>query len=79
MTDLWLLQDLLFAADTPWNWAAEKNYARLKAEHPEIAHSAKKGENVVNGDGLVENQSVVNPAEKQNASQSRREDAGRMA
>ena len=36
--------DLLFAAKTPWVWDAEKNFARLKAEHPEIAHAAHKGQ-----------------------------------
>lgn len=35
--------DLLFAAKTPWVWDAEKNFARLKAEHPEIAHAAREG------------------------------------
>jgi hypothetical protein len=35
--------DLLFAAKTPWVWDAEKNFARLKAEHPEIAHAARSG------------------------------------
>ena len=32
--------DLLFAAETPWVWDAEKNFARLKEEHPEIAQAA---------------------------------------
>jgi hypothetical protein len=35
--------NLLFAAKTPWVWDAEKNFARLKAEHPEIAHAAHLG------------------------------------
>jgi hypothetical protein len=38
--------DLLFAADTPWNWDAEKNFASLKEKHPEIAHAAHKGQKV---------------------------------
>ena len=38
--------DLLFAAKTPWVWDAEKNFKRLKEEHPEIAHRAAKGETV---------------------------------
>lgn len=29
--------DLLFTAETPWVWDAEKNFARLKAENPDIA------------------------------------------
>jgi len=27
--------DLLFASDSPFNWVAERNFARLKAEHAE--------------------------------------------
>ncbi|CZT43464.1 probable transporter (major facilitator superfamily) [Rhynchosporium secalis] len=38
--------DLLFAADTPWVWDAEKNFARLKAEHPELVGAAQKGKTV---------------------------------
>jgi len=30
--------DLLFAAKSPWNWVAEANFERLKAENPQIAH-----------------------------------------
>jgi hypothetical protein len=39
--------DLLFAAKTPWVWDAEKTFARLKAEQPDLVHAAKKGEGVV--------------------------------
>jgi hypothetical protein len=28
--------DLLFASDSPFNWAAEENFARLKLENPQI-------------------------------------------
>jgi hypothetical protein len=35
--------DLLFAAKTPWNWDAEKRFATLKEEHPEIAQAAHSG------------------------------------
>ena len=38
--------DLLFAANTPWVWDAEKNFERLKVERPDIVHSAQHGENV---------------------------------
>jgi hypothetical protein len=37
---------LLFAAKTPWVWDAERNFVRLKEEHPEIAHAAHKGQMV---------------------------------
>lgn len=35
--------DLLFAAKSPWVWDAERNFAKLKEEHPEIAHAAHQG------------------------------------
>ncbi|KAE9363916.1 general substrate transporter [Stipitochalara longipes BDJ] len=57
--------DLLFAAKTPWVWDAEKNFARLKEEHPEIAHAAHKGRMVRDvetgkvGEGSLTASSVV--------------------
>lgn len=35
--------DLLFAAESPWVWEAEKNFARLREEHPEIVSAARHG------------------------------------
>jgi hypothetical protein len=35
--------DLLFAAKSPWVWDAERDFERLKEEHPEIARAARKG------------------------------------
>ena len=40
--------DLLFAADSIWTWDAEKNFARLKEEHPDIVEAARTG-SVVSG------------------------------
>ena len=34
--------DLLFAAPTPWNWDAERTFARLKAENPGYMHESRK-------------------------------------
>lgn len=45
--------DLLFAAKTPWVWDAEKTFARLKAEQPELVQAAKKGERVVDPESGV--------------------------
>lgn len=36
--------DLLFASPSPWAWEAEKTFARLKAERPELVQAARKGE-----------------------------------
>lgn len=45
--------DLLFAADTPWVWDAEKRFALLKEEHPEIAHAAHAGKAIHNASGRI--------------------------
>ncbi|KAI9796141.1 MAG: hypothetical protein M1833_006479 [Piccolia ochrophora] len=39
--------NLLFAADTPWVWDAERNFALLKAQNPELVQAARRGESVV--------------------------------
>ncbi|KAM5344302.1 hypothetical protein ACJ41O_012839 [Fusarium nematophilum] len=39
--------DLLFAADTPWVWDAEKTFARLKSEKPELVTAAALGRGVL--------------------------------
>lgn len=44
--------DLLFAADSPWFWEADKSFARLRAENPDIAagHEATLDPENVYGD-----------------------------
>lgn len=39
--------DLLFAADTPWNWDAEAKFKQLKEENPDIVHAAAHGQVLV--------------------------------
>jgi hypothetical protein len=39
--------DLLFAADSVWNWEAEKNYSRLVEENPQLVQAAKRSQSVV--------------------------------
>ncbi|KAF2501521.1 general substrate transporter [Lophium mytilinum] len=39
--------DLLFAADTPWVWDAEKNFALLKEQNPGLVNTARRGNSVV--------------------------------
>ncbi|KAF5127491.1 Sugar transporter STL1 [Metarhizium anisopliae] len=39
--------DLVFASDSIWTWEAEKNFARLKAENPQLVQAAKSGHGVV--------------------------------
>lgn len=35
--------NLLFAADSPWVWDAEKNYRTLVEENPELVQAARRG------------------------------------
>lgn len=39
--------NLVFASDSIWNWDAEKNFAILKEENPDIVHAAKRGNSVI--------------------------------
>lgn len=46
--------DLVFACDSIWTWEAEKNFARLKAENPDLVQAAQLGHGVVDPEtGLV--------------------------
>lgn len=39
--------DLLFAADTPWTWDAEKTFERLKQENPDLVQGGERNNSVV--------------------------------
>ncbi|MCJ1307589.1 hypothetical protein MMC25_001236 [Agyrium rufum] len=39
--------NLLFASDSIWNWDAEKNFARLRDENPELVQAAQRGNSVL--------------------------------
>ena len=39
--------NLVFAADSIWNWDAEKNYKILKEQNPELVQAAQRGNSVV--------------------------------
>ena len=39
--------NLVFAADSIWNWEAEKNFAILKEENPNLVQAARRGSSVV--------------------------------
>ena len=39
--------NLLFAADTPWVWDAERNFAILKEQNPELVQAAGRGHSIV--------------------------------
>lgn len=42
--------NLVFAADSPWVWEAEKNFAILKEENPELVQAAARGKSVSGAD-----------------------------
>ena len=39
--------DLLFATDSWWNWEAEKTFAMLREQNPELVQAAQRGQSVV--------------------------------
>lgn len=43
--------NLVFASDSIWNWDAEKNFAILKEENPELVQAARRGSSVVGDAG----------------------------
>ncbi|KAB5571732.1 general substrate transporter [Coniochaeta sp. 2T2.1] len=45
--------DLLFASDSPWAWEAEKTFARLKAERPDLVKGGIRAEGVEPDRGVV--------------------------
>ena len=44
--------NLLFAADSIWNWEAEKHYKILKERNPELVQAAERGNSVVSESGI---------------------------
>lgn len=42
--------DLLFAADSPWVWDAEREFARLKAENPGYVEAASRKNSVLDAE-----------------------------
>lgn len=44
--------DLLFAADRPWVWDAEKNFTKLTEQHPELV-AARRGSSIVDPESGV--------------------------
>ena len=42
--------DLVFASDSIWNWEAEKTFAELKGEHPELTQAERRQSCVVDAE-----------------------------
>ncbi|EME40821.1 hypothetical protein DOTSEDRAFT_90925 [Dothistroma septosporum NZE10] len=45
--------DLVFAADTPWVWDAERTFKRLKEENPDLVMAASRGNSVMDAEAGV--------------------------
>lgn len=51
--------NLLFAADSVWNWEAERNFALLKEQNPDLVQAAQRGHSVIDPEtGLPRQPSV---------------------
>ena len=52
--------NLLFASDSIWNWEAERNFAVLKEQNPELVQAAQRGHSVIDPEtGLPRQGSVA--------------------
>lgn len=52
--------NLLFASDSIWNWEAERNFALLKEQNPELVQAAQRGHSVIDPEtGLPRQGSVA--------------------
>lgn len=45
--------DLVFASDSIWNWEAERNFALLKDENPDLVRAAKTGHGVLDTEAAL--------------------------
>lgn len=51
--------NLLFAADSIWNWEAERNFALLKEQNPELVQAAQRGHSVLDPETGLPHQGSV--------------------
>lgn len=45
--------DLVFSSDSIWNWEAEKNFARLRAENPDLIQTTNHGTGVLDPEKAI--------------------------
>ncbi|KAK4692494.1 hypothetical protein P7C71_g4726, partial [Lecanoromycetidae sp. Uapishka_2] len=53
--------NLVFASDSIWNWEAEKNFAILKEQNPELVQAARRGGSVVDPEMAKQRQGSLVP------------------
>ena len=51
--------NLVFAADSIWNWEAERNFAILKEQNPELVQAAQRGNSVIDPETGERKASIV--------------------
>ncbi|KAK4544381.1 hypothetical protein LTR36_004272 [Oleoguttula mirabilis] len=51
--------DLLFESDSPWAWAAERDFAKLKEENPDLVYAASRGNSVVDPEAGLKNSEAL--------------------
>lgn len=54
--------DLLFASDSWWTWEAERNFAILSEQNPELVQAATRGQSVVDPETGVRKMSAHRPS-----------------
>jgi hypothetical protein len=55
--------DLLFEADSPWVWDAERNFARLKRENPDLVLAASRGNSAVDPEAGIKRPDMLEAEE----------------
>lgn len=53
--------NLVFASDSIWNWEAERNFAVLKEQNPELVQAARRGDSVVDPETGAKRQGSLVP------------------
>ena len=52
--------NLVFAADSPWTWDAERNFKLLREENPELVQAAERSKSIVDPEtGEIKSGSVA--------------------
>ena len=51
--------NLVFAADSIWNWEAERNFKILKEQNPELVQAAQRGNSVIDPETGERKASIV--------------------
>ena len=59
--------NLVFASDSWWTWDAERNFAKLKDQNPELVQAARRGNSVVDPEAVAAKRLSTEHEEKEGA------------